>query len=159
MVWGCVLTSLIYMQLCNLPQHHLLKKLFPIVCSYPLSQINWPWVHGFISGHVQLISVGEFGDQWPGIRYFPELPRDCLNVKSSPPTCRTNSGERPIPGQTLAKPRIIRITGREKTLHKFPNREKIQVDFRPVLCNSLCLLNRCLLKYSSIHTCLRHELF
>lgn len=44
-------------------------------------------------------------------------------------------GERPTSGQTLAKPRIIRITGREKTLHKFPNREKIQIDFRPVLYN------------------------
>ena len=45
-------------------QNHLLKRLSFSHCMFlpPLSQIS-AWVHGFISGHVQLISVGEFGDQ------------------------------------------------------------------------------------------------
>ena len=51
---GCVLILLICMWLCNLPSHHLLKRLSFLHCIFlpPLSKVNWLWMCGFISGSI-----------------------------------------------------------------------------------------------------------
>ena len=50
MVWGCVLTSLIYMQLSSFPNTTCWRDFLHCILLPPLSKINWPYACGFISG-------------------------------------------------------------------------------------------------------------
>ena len=51
-LWGSVLTLLIYIWLSKLSQHQLCKRLYFLYCIFlpPLSNINWLQVCGFTSG-------------------------------------------------------------------------------------------------------------